>query len=51
VRTLGGAVRRIESVVLPGMQDKRALVLIDKQAHTPSRYPRPAGAPRNSPIQ
>lgn len=51
IRMLGGALRRIEPVLLPGLQDKRALVLIDKIGPTPSRFPRPAGAPRNSPIQ
>ena len=48
---LGGALRTVESVELPGLPDKRALVLIDKVSRTQSRYPRPAGAPRNSPLQ
>jgi 16S rRNA (guanine527-N7)-methyltransferase len=51
IQILGGSLRSIEPITLPGMEDKRALVLIDKVAHTPMRYPRPAGAPRNSPLQ
>jgi 16S rRNA (guanine527-N7)-methyltransferase len=51
IQMLGGRLRRIEPVALPGLQDKRALVLIDKIAHTPGRFPRPAGAPRHSPLQ
>jgi 16S rRNA (guanine527-N7)-methyltransferase len=51
IQMLGGRLRRIEPVALPGLQDKRALVLIDKIAPTPGRFPRPAGAPRHSPLQ
>jgi hypothetical protein len=36
---------------LPGRADKRTLILIDKIAPTPAKYPRPAGAPRNAPLK
>jgi 16S rRNA (guanine527-N7)-methyltransferase len=51
IRTLGGKLRAVEAVALPGRDDKRALVLIDKIAPTPPKYPRPAGAPRNAPLR
>ncbi len=50
IQKLGGRLRETESVTLPGLPDKRALVLIDKIAATAPRYPRPAGAPRNAPL-
>jgi 16S rRNA (guanine527-N7)-methyltransferase len=51
IRALGGALNRIEPVTLPGVPDKRALIVIDKVARTLSKYPRAGGAPRNSPLK
>jgi 16S rRNA (guanine527-N7)-methyltransferase len=51
IRKLGGSLNRIESVVIPGLPDKRALIIVDKTSPTPARYPRSAGAPRNSPLR
>ncbi|HEY3342252.1 MAG TPA: 16S rRNA (guanine(527)-N(7))-methyltransferase RsmG [Anaerolineae bacterium] len=50
IQTLGGALARIEQVTLPGLTDQRALVIIEKQAPSPSQYPRQAGKPRTSPL-
>ncbi len=49
--TLGGTLKRIDSVSIPGREDKRALILIEKTRPTPKLYPRQAGAPRKSPLQ
>jgi 16S rRNA (guanine527-N7)-methyltransferase len=50
IQILGGKLNTIETVSLPDLPDKRALVLIDKISPTPAKYPRPAGAPRKSPL-
>jgi 16S rRNA (guanine527-N7)-methyltransferase len=50
IRTLGGALVRIEPVALPGMPDQRALIIINKVTPTPRIYPRQGGKPRSSPI-
>jgi 16S rRNA (guanine527-N7)-methyltransferase len=51
IRMLGGRLRAVQPVSLPGRDDKRALILIDKIAPTQAKYPRPAGAPRNAPLK
>lgn len=51
IRTLGGVLERVQAVALPGVPDKRALVVIKKTTHTPAKFPRPAGAPRNAPLK
>jgi 16S rRNA (guanine527-N7)-methyltransferase len=51
IAKLGGALKRIDSVAIPGREDKRALILIDKTRPTPKLYPRQAGAPRKTPLQ
>ena len=50
VKILGG--RAIESipVVLPGLSDKRAVLLIKKERPTPKAYPRKAGKPAKEPL-
>ncbi|NJM42413.1 MAG: 16S rRNA (guanine(527)-N(7))-methyltransferase RsmG [Anaerolineae bacterium] len=50
IRTLGGKLNRLVPVVLPGLPDKRALIVIDKVAPTPPVYPRQGGMPRSSPL-
>lgn len=50
IHQLGGKLEAITPVTLPGRPDKRALILIRKIAHTPPKYPRQAGAPRNNPL-
>jgi len=51
VRTLGGRVRRLIPVELRGLTETRYLVLIDKVAATPARYPRRPGAPSKHPLR
>jgi 16S rRNA (guanine527-N7)-methyltransferase len=51
IRILGGAPPVLHTVALPDLPDKRALIVIEKRAPTPARYPRPAGAPRTSPLK
>lgn len=50
ITLLGGRLRQVEPVQLPGLPDKRALIVIDKIAPTPPLYPRQGGAPRSSPL-
>ncbi len=50
ITKLGGRLNRVEPVALPGLPDKRALIVVDKVAPTPALFPRPGGAPRNAPL-
>lgn len=50
LRTLGGALREIETVTLPGLTDPHYLVVVDKVAPTPAGYPRRPGLPARSPL-
>jgi 16S rRNA (guanine527-N7)-methyltransferase len=47
---LGGEVEHMVPVDLPGLADKRYLVIIKKVAPTPPAYPRRAGVPGKKPI-
>jgi 16S rRNA (guanine527-N7)-methyltransferase len=46
---LGGRVRQIVPVQLPGL-DKRHLIVVEKIAPTPVKYPRRAGLPERKPL-
>lgn len=50
LKTLGGALRGIEAVALPGVADPHYLVIVDKVAPTPPAYPRRPGLPTRSPL-
>lgn len=50
IAMLGGGPATIEPVALPGVPDRRALIVIHKIRPTPDRYPRPSGAPRRAPL-
>jgi 16S rRNA (guanine527-N7)-methyltransferase len=50
VKVLGGRIHQLTPVILPGVADERFLVLIDKVATTPSKYPRRAGQPAKLPL-
>jgi 16S rRNA (guanine527-N7)-methyltransferase len=50
LRLLGGRLRQVIQVVLPGLADERYLVVLDKVAATPTRYPRRAGVPMKAPL-
>ncbi len=50
MRLLGGHLRQLIPVTLPGVADERFLVLVDKVAATPSGYPRRSGVPAKNPL-
>jgi 16S rRNA (guanine527-N7)-methyltransferase len=49
-RLLGGRLRQIFPVMLPGVAEERYLVVVDKYAATPTRYPRRVGVPSKKPL-
>jgi 16S rRNA (guanine527-N7)-methyltransferase len=50
MRILGGKLRQLIPVNLPGVADDRYLVVVDKVAATPPKYPRRAGTPMKAPL-
>lgn len=50
IKLLGGKLRQVIPVHLPGVADDRYLVLVDKSAATPPKYPRKAGTPMKQPL-
>ena len=50
IQILGGHLRQLIPVTLPGVVDTRHLVVIDKIAATPKKYPRREGIPNKRPI-
>lgn len=51
LRVLGGHLNRLVPVVLPGVVDERYLVVVDKVATSPQKYPRRAGVPVKKPLK
>ncbi len=49
LKELGGRLRAVTPVQLPGLEP-RHLIVVDKVAATPGKYPRAAGAPRKKPL-
>ncbi len=49
-RVLGGHLRRLVPIHLPGVAEERYLVVIDKIAATPRAYPRRVGLPAKKPL-
>ncbi len=49
-RLLGGQLRSLVPVVLPGVAEERYLVVVDKIAATPPLYPRKPGFPAKKPL-
>lgn len=49
-RLLGGRMRQLIKVDLPGVAEERYLVVIDKVAATPPNYPRRVGIPTKKPL-
>lgn len=47
---LGGRLKQVVQVNLPGVADDRFLVLVDKTAATPPNYPRKPGIPAKQPL-
>lgn len=50
-RLLGGKLRQLVPVALPGVAEERYLVVVDKVAATPSEYPRRTGVPTKRPLK
>lgn len=50
ISTLGGEVRQLVPVELRGLAETRYLVVVDKAASTPERYPRRPGIPGKRPV-
>ena len=50
IHVLGGHLRKLVPVTLPGVADERYLVVIDKVAATPPAYPRRVGLPTRHPL-
>jgi 16S rRNA (guanine527-N7)-methyltransferase len=50
LRILGGNLRQLLPITLPGVADERYLVVIDKVAPTPNGYPRRVGLPAKKPL-
>jgi len=50
IKLLGGHIRQLHNVKLPGVVEERYLIVIDKIAATPPNYPRRVGVPSKKPI-
>ena len=50
LKILGGQMRQLVKIELPGVADVRFLVVIDKVAATPPGYPRKSGVPAKKPL-
>jgi 16S rRNA (guanine527-N7)-methyltransferase len=51
LRVLGGHLRQLVPVALPGVAEERYLVVVDKIAATPANFPRRVGAPAKRPLR
>jgi len=51
IRILGGRVRKLVPVDLHGLAETRYLVIVDKVAATPEKYPRRPGMPEKRPLR
>jgi 16S rRNA (guanine527-N7)-methyltransferase len=50
IRVLGGHLRKLMPITLPGVVDERYLLIVDKVAATPSGFPRRTGIPTKKPL-
>lgn len=50
IKLLGGHIRQLLPVTLPGVVEERYLILVDKVAATPPGYPRKSGIPSKIPL-
>ena len=50
IQVLGGHLRKLVPIILPGVVEERYLVVIDKIAATPPKYPRRTGIPTKRPL-
>jgi len=51
IKLLGGELRRVLHVELPGLPEDRSLVVVEKVSPTPEKYPRRAGMPGKRPLR
>ena len=51
IRLLGGHLRQLIPITLPGVAEERFLVVVDKIAASPPNYPRRVGVPSKSPLR
>lgn len=51
IRKLGGQVQKEVALTLPGTDEQRKIVIIDKITTTPKKYPRRPGLPNKKPLQ
>ncbi|HLF27270.1 MAG TPA: 16S rRNA (guanine(527)-N(7))-methyltransferase RsmG [Anaerolineae bacterium] len=51
IEVLGGRLQRVTPATVPGVMESRAILLIEKIAPTPEKYPRRAGMPEKRPIR
>jgi 16S rRNA (guanine527-N7)-methyltransferase len=49
-RVLGGHLRKLIPITLPGVVEERYLIVVDKVAATPQAYPRRVGVPTKHPL-
>jgi 16S rRNA (guanine527-N7)-methyltransferase len=50
IKLLGGEVRQLMTITLPGVVEERHLVVVNKVATTPPGYPRKPGVPTKKPL-
>ncbi len=50
IQLLGGKLKKLVHVELPGVVEERFIVVVEKVARTPEEYPRRTGMPAKSPI-
>lgn len=51
IKQLGGKVQKTVTLTLPGTDEERNIIVIDKIKATPKKYPRRPGLPSKKPIQ
>jgi 16S rRNA (guanine527-N7)-methyltransferase len=51
ITILGGQMRHLIDVEIPGLAESRSLVVIEKVARTPANYPRRPGMPHKKPLR
>jgi 16S rRNA (guanine527-N7)-methyltransferase len=51
IQILGGHIKKLLPISLPGVADQRYLVVIEKVAATPHKYPRRVGRPAKKPLR
>jgi 16S rRNA (guanine527-N7)-methyltransferase len=50
IELMGGVLREVRPVAVPGLEEPRLLVVIEKVQPTPAQYPRRPGMPTKRPI-